>query len=364
MTGSAVHHQRIAFLDYLRIIAFVSVLLGHLAHLDLSSFIADQRVHITPRLLTAFLLPITYEGGVGVVLFFFISGYIITLVSRREQPFEYAVKRIFRIYPLYIVAVLVSYSLQGPGNRLPLSYVLVQLSLLGDFFSVPYSLGGVEWTLRIEIYFYFLMGLFAFLSRRTSFLKPKRLPYIYMLIVVIIGLLPPFTSGKLGWGGGWQSTGAVTLYFPFLLVGSLLFLYENKEINSSLLLGLSVLIYGQYFILSAKYQPRWIDDNHAVLALFIFLLFWKFRRYIAVNKFILFASGLTYSVYLFHMWVFPPLQRLFRSLIGINWTSTLAAWIGLFLVCTVFMYIIEKPGISLGKKLIELLSIKMHRAAP
>lgn len=345
--------QRIGFLDYLRIIAFVSVLLGHLSFSGIAHFIADPDIHPTPRLLAQSITPIINEGGVGVVLFFLISGYIITLVSRREQVAEYTTKRIFRIYPLYIVAVLVSYLLAEPTQRLPFKILLMQLSLLGDFLTLPYTLGGVEWTLRIEVYFYILMGFISFLARCHPLFESQKLPCIYLFLVVLIGVLPPFTSGKLGWGGGWQSTGAVTLYFPFLLLGSLLFLRELKYISNSFLVGASALIYGQYFILMTKYQPRWSGDHHAIIALFIFVLFWKFRKFLLVNKFILFASGLTYSTYLLHMWVFPRLLVLFRSLIGNEWLSSLSAWIGLFAVCSVFMYAIEKPGILLGKKLIQ-----------
>jgi peptidoglycan/LPS O-acetylase OafA/YrhL len=41
---------RIAFLDYLRIIAFVSVLIGHTFHEQLSSIAADTGVHPTRNL--------------------------------------------------------------------------------------------------------------------------------------------------------------------------------------------------------------------------------------------------------------------------------------------------------------------------
>ena len=61
---------RIAFLDYLRIIAFVSVLIGHTFHEQLSSIAADTGVHPTTQLAVKVLFPVVHEGGVGVVLFF------------------------------------------------------------------------------------------------------------------------------------------------------------------------------------------------------------------------------------------------------------------------------------------------------
>ena len=35
-----------------------------------------------------------------------------------------------------------------------MSVLVPQLLLIGDFFGTPYSLGGVEWTLRVEVLFY------------------------------------------------------------------------------------------------------------------------------------------------------------------------------------------------------------------
>ena len=42
-------------------------------------------------------------GHLGVILFFLISGYIITVVSLRETPLEFALKRLFRLGPILFV---------------------------------------------------------------------------------------------------------------------------------------------------------------------------------------------------------------------------------------------------------------------
>ncbi len=68
---------RIVFLDYLRIFAFVSVLIGHKFYPYLLEFIADENIHATPRMIVEFLMPLFYGGGAGVVVFFLVSGYII-----------------------------------------------------------------------------------------------------------------------------------------------------------------------------------------------------------------------------------------------------------------------------------------------
>ncbi len=46
-------------------------------------------------------------GWIGVALFFIVSGFIITHVAMRESRTEFLVKRIFRIYPPLILAILI-----------------------------------------------------------------------------------------------------------------------------------------------------------------------------------------------------------------------------------------------------------------
>ena len=134
-TSGKSKEARIVFLDYLRIFAFSSVLIGHKFLLYFQDIATNGNVHASARLLASCLIPLFSEGGAGVVVFFLVSGYIITHVLQTERTLEFLVKRIFRIYPLYIVAVLLQYrSLSAAGHPPDLSVLGAQLSLFGDFF--------------------------------------------------------------------------------------------------------------------------------------------------------------------------------------------------------------------------------------
>jgi peptidoglycan/LPS O-acetylase OafA/YrhL len=346
---------RLAFLDWLRIFAFMSVLIGHTIYPTISDLASNQAIHPSLRLLIQFLLPWAHEGGVGVGVFFLISGYIITLVVESEDSVEYAIKRFLRIYPLYITAVIAQFILLTRSGMQPsFRVVLQQISMLGDFFQTPFSLGGVEWTLRIEILFYAFMGILAFISRRLpTKLNQRRYPFIYVAVVILLGILPPFTSGKIGWGL-WPATGAVTLYAPFLLIGSMIYLFEKRLTQLKPLVVISFFIYIQYLALLPKYQPLWSRDHHALLGLTLFLLAWIFRHQIKGDKFIILIASLTYSVYLFHNWLYFALKSKLQSQGVGSAMSVLLAFIILFAVCWASMVLVEKPGISLGKKLIAL----------
>jgi peptidoglycan/LPS O-acetylase OafA/YrhL len=81
--------SRIVFLDYLRIFAFVSVLIGHKFYAAVVDLSNDRTVHATPRFIADVLLPLVSGGGAGVVVFFLVSGYIITHVLQTERTGEF-----------------------------------------------------------------------------------------------------------------------------------------------------------------------------------------------------------------------------------------------------------------------------------
>ncbi|MCG2593046.1 hypothetical protein LZ009_09660 [Ramlibacter sp. XY19] len=62
-----------------------------------------------------------------------------------EHTVEFLVKRVFRIYSLYVTAVLIhSIVLLLLGAPVPWGILLPQVLLIGDFFGTPYALARVE----------------------------------------------------------------------------------------------------------------------------------------------------------------------------------------------------------------------------
>lgn len=293
--------KRIIFLDYLRIFAFISVLVGHKFMAYVVGLINDPTVHSTPRVLAQFLLPVLEGGGAGVVVFFMVSGYIITHVLQTELTGEFLIKRAFRIYPLYIVAVLIQYIPLAIIGRAPIwSTLVAQILLIGDFLSTPYALSGVEWTLRVEIVFYIFMALLRalnFIPRKNSF------QYIFIGTVLLFSLIAPIPSSEN------LSKGYFTIYAPFLLLGSMFYLFEKKQIMFSMFSVFTGLVFYQHYSLMALYQKGWLSYHFAIIAFFIFLCLWLFRKYLIAGPWILLLSDMTYAVYLFHTWFFEYVKK-------------------------------------------------------
>ena len=292
---------RIAFLDYLRIFAFLSVLIGHKFYADVAAAAENEKLHATLRLLFRFLMPFVNGGGAGVIVFFLVSGYIISQVLRFEQPKKFLIRRVFRIYPIYIVAVFIQIVIEKNWSAFSPAQLIPQLLLVGDFFNTHYGLMGVEWTLRIEIVFY----LFVALLKAAGFYDHRRHLLISVLLVVtaLISQLPPFPNDPNLYQGYFL------IFSPFLFMGIGFSLYEHNDINFYSLLGLVVAVFANYFYLNSLYQPpTTLSAQFAALGFLIFSIAWFFRSKFQSTTGVTLLSNLTYPVYLFHNRMFDFFQ--------------------------------------------------------
>ena len=299
--------ERLAFLDILRIFAFVSVLIGHKFYDILDGLSKNEASHLTLKAFVDIVKTACWGGGTGVVVFFLISGYIITLVLETENTNTFLIKRIFRIYPLFISAVVLEAIFGHLLNGTPypaISVWIPQLLLIGDFFGTPYALSGVEWTLRIEVLFYAVMSALKYvgLIRNSRFL-----PLVYLLIVALLQIAKPFPHQQ-GFGYGY-----VTLYLPFLFLGSCIFLMERKKIGKELGLLCITYIFFSYLYFDSIISPSSKESHFAALACTIFFALWLIRLNLKEYLLIAFLSELTYSVYLFHNWLWAPIYSAIKN---------------------------------------------------
>jgi peptidoglycan/LPS O-acetylase OafA/YrhL len=143
---------------------------GRLQHLDALRGIAACAVmiyHYTTRYEEHFgaveglLFRFPY-GGLGVELFFIISGFVIFLtLERTGSVAEFGYKRFTRLYPAYWFYVPLTFAavrLWGlPGFEVSLPAAVLNLSMLNRFVGVPY-VDGVYWSLVVELVFYVWMA--------------------------------------------------------------------------------------------------------------------------------------------------------------------------------------------------------------
>ena len=143
-----------------------------------------------------------YIHAVGVKIFFLTGGYLISLSWQSDTHiFRYAIKRISRIWPPLVVAVLFSALILGPilTELNPLTYIKdprVASYILNNIFFVPtYSLPGLFttcpypnvvngslWTLPIEMVMYIAIPILLCVTRKMN----DKLRFCCILSIVIL----------------------------------------------------------------------------------------------------------------------------------------------------------------------------------
>lgn len=186
----------IPFIDVVRALAPVFVMWAHLGpwwcQEHASTCSADGTVWapvaITRRV--ADRLPLNGNGGhLGVLLFFLVSGFIISHVVHFENRMDFVIKRVFRLVPMLIVASAFAYAVSSAlmAWGLPpilgfsarsLTDLFLSMFLLNTFIPSPYTL-LVSWSLVPEVGFYILM------TAAWSPLKRWPLGGTYLLIAVV-----------------------------------------------------------------------------------------------------------------------------------------------------------------------------------
>lgn len=186
-------HPKNAAMEGLRGLAIILVFLVHYAEFIQPS----QRVERTTEWIQSFML---HAGMSGVDLFFVLSGYLIynSIIRTPIQPFDYAKKRIRRIYPVFIfvLAVYVALSLAIPSRSKltgdsgqDLNLVILNLLLLPllPFIHGTKPIINATWSLAYEAFFYIAAPATIYLIRLRSANNPTRL--ITLLILSILGFV-------------------------------------------------------------------------------------------------------------------------------------------------------------------------------
>ena len=139
--------MRLAQLDILRGFACLMVLLFHYTSKYAEIFSTD---------ITTKLLDFKY-GGLGVDLFFIISGFVIFLTIKKNTiPIEFVYKRFSRLYPTFWICVLITFFIIKSSDLVnyhrSFYELLINLTMVPDLFGVK-RVDGVYWSLIPELFF-------------------------------------------------------------------------------------------------------------------------------------------------------------------------------------------------------------------
>jgi len=304
MISSSTGSTRQVEIDLLRIIAALIVFMYH--YCDSFNYFSN----IVPGNLI--IGQYLRYGYMGVMLFFVISGYVVTMSTMQKNTSEFATSRVVRLYPVFWLSCLTAASLPRifPFVHQFLPYPSVKILLL-NLSMVPTAfntvmINPVFWSLLEEVHFYLIISFII-----TFKLWPK------VLNVIVIWLLIYAIQLLFGLGRSDDQIGILvpkhSLYF---IAGMLFFLLQCKEFVRWKV-GVLLLI---TFILTipvsnnfANFTNRFFKGPHMVsvygyiiINLTIFAIFWLIaekRLLIKSNKKIIMKFGdLTYPFYLIHLY--------------------------------------------------------------
>ena len=169
--GPARTGGRLAWLDVLRGLAALAVVFNHFGYF------------VPPGLKGAVYQWIN-PGDYGVFVFFIISGYIVPAsLERKGSVRTFWVSRLFRLYPLYLLAVAIAVvlymvhvgGLRGEGSDLETS-VLSQMLMMSNVLAGQ-NLPNVVWSLSYEMIFYLLLTALFMARVLTAPAAPNRPRY-------------------------------------------------------------------------------------------------------------------------------------------------------------------------------------------
>jgi peptidoglycan/LPS O-acetylase OafA/YrhL len=306
----------------------------------------------------------------GVRLFFLLSAfslmYSTTLYWDRPDWIRvYAIKRLFRIAPLFYIMIIgnIVYDFAVKGLTPSLSVILLNVTFLFNFFAASQpSLVPTGWTLGVEMVFYAILPLVIGVVRGLG----AALLFTFVSIIVsaaTMGLSP----------GPEQPSFAILMSFPnqiqFFAAGVLTyFLFrglESQKINdanvTALCVGIAVMAFAVMLVpnLVGSVKRELTLQYGLAVPLCGALCLWQARSpsWALANRFAVYWGERSFSIYLLHPPVLLAMKPFYGRLverIGPALAYYVATSISVTLVLAaswVTYRFIEGPGINFGAKL-------------
>lgn len=275
--------------------------------------------------------PIVSIGSLGVELLFVVGGFCLYYPlamhpNRKLHLGQYAWKRLTRILPMYLICVIVS-SIYQIGRLDP---AVLREQFFGNLFLVQMStpalaynqINGVLWSIAIEVQFYLIFPLLVKLFRRK--------PYWVMALALLIGetwrwYLREIDHSQINWLMN-QLPGMIDVYVSGMLAAHIAAqlkrtLSDAQQRALQPAFTIAAIGFCMLYVLVTMYiyslRSRDIADNLSRLQMhtrkFVLIAFsgavccstmsCRWMHLLLGNPITRFVSGISYQVYLWHMWI-------------------------------------------------------------
>ena len=307
-------------------------------------------------------------GGLGVTIFFFISGYLITALLLKEHQSEgridlmsFYLRRFWRLMPALLVYVIASMALTlAMGARVELIEPLTAVLYLSNYYSqfvgyemlgAGYSPYNVLWSLAVEEHFYlFFAPLIALVRGRRALLS--WLAALLLLPVLIRIGVTAWASADFSADYTYHVTDTRIDSIAWGCLLAVLGPWRPRGFKPELLLALgvaglliSLLVRDTYFRQVVRYTLQGAS-LYLIMGGLIYGPEMENPRRLLANKALVFIGQISYSMYLYHwlalivlmIYIGPPaLTPLWQALY----------WAGTMVGACVSYYLIERPTLRL-----------------
>jgi peptidoglycan/LPS O-acetylase OafA/YrhL len=293
-------------------------------------------------------------GHFGVVIFFLISGYIISLASEKDSCGAFILKRLLRIFPVLFLAVGVMGVAQVAVSRaglpaIPDGHVNTLRELVGaaTLYDQTYlgknDVLSVTWTLVIEVLFYAVVALIYPLMSSRPVLSSLALLAFGALVVAFNDVVPIWVAGLA----------PSFVYFPVFVVGRLTYLIHAGRITPPMFVSLVMLTAIVFVQLHDRLFPgvlfTKIDIVRAYTYLQACLVFWIVLMCGDVrNRVLAFFADISYSLYLLHIPVGYTFLTFTKDRLDYELALPLAVALTTLTSYLSWRYV-ERPGQSLAR---------------
>ena len=325
---------------------------------------------------------ILWNGHSAVIMFFILSGFVLSLPLLKESDFSYSkyiFKRVCRIYLPYITIILITIvckellqskvgTVEGLVNwaqwniETNVNTILEHIFFLGEYEATTFSM--VTWSLvhemRISIVFPFIVFILMKFTWKASGVFAICLSVISFFLIQ--GIPTKFDTAI-------STNYFITLhYLGMFIVGTLIVKHKgyliNKHFNPSfylVLVPVAVLffnypniplmvpykLFGEIDFLLYKMMADWVITIGASMIILLALQSIKFSKFLNFKP-IRFMGKVSYSLYLIHPVILISMVHIFYEVLSVPLILLISFLLTLILSWLSYEFI-EKPSIEIGR---------------
>lgn len=376
LLGGNILSNRFEQLDSLRGLAALFVLFNHVL-LVYPIFSGESKGDgLLYFLLQYTPLHLLWAGHESVLIFFVLSGFVLSLgyLNNRKRPYpQFLVKRICRLYIPFVVSLVLAIGMSrifygGPvlgglsiwinnqWGAFSWGSVLEHFAFLGDFNTNLFN--GPIWSLvhemRISIIFPFLIMALLRLSIKQN--------------IIIAGFLSVVGYGLTILTEGSSVSHFITLHYVSMFIfgallakhiESIMKFFKSLKVTHGLILfsvGTLLLSYDYWLLPKVKILhigiiSDWVSALGAIVLISCALGIPKIES-LLLTKPLLFLGKISFSLYLYHFVVLLTMLHAFDNILP-TWITALISIVISFVIASIMYVLVEKPSIKLGNKLVK-----------